>query len=525
MKTFLGIELGSTRIKAVLIDEGYNAVATGGFDWENRFENGFWTYHMDDVWIGLRQSFAQLIDDFTANYKSFPEIACIGVSSMMHGYLVFDKDDNQLVPFRTWRNTNTEQAAKLLTEAFDFNIPHRWSSAHIYQAMLNGEDHVKDADFLTTLAGYIHYKLTGKKVLGVGDASGMFPIDSEICDYNPKLLEKFDLLAAEYGVSRKLYDLMPKVLSAGADAGSLTEEGAKLLDPAGALKAGIPLCAPEGDAGTGMVATNSVAPRTGNVSAGTSIFAMLVLERELSRVYPEIDMVTTPTGAPVAMVHCNNCTSDFDAWVKVFGEAAAQMGADYTKSELYNTMYKAALTGDKDCGGIISCNYLSGEPITGFHAGRPLVVRTPDSSFTFGNFMRSLLFSAMATLKIGMDILTDNERVIVNQLLGHGGLFKTKVVGQTLMAGALNVPVAVMESAGEGGAWGIALLAAYTVQKSGAESLEDFLAKKVFANSAVIRTEPDKADIQGFEAYMKRYHAMLSVEQAAVDHLKDMAEE
>ena len=526
MKTFLGIELGSTRIKAVLIDESYNAVASGGFDWENRFENGFWTYHLDEVWDGLSQSFAQLVDDFKAKYQSFPEISCIGISAMMHGYLVFDKNDNQLVPFRTWRNTATAQASELLTQAFDFNIPQRFSLSHIYQAMLNGESHVKEAAFLTTLAGYIHYKLTGKKVLGVGDASGMFPIDSELCDYNPVMLEKFDSLAIKHdGVCWKLCDILPKVQSAGADAGALTQEGAKLLDPTGALKAGIPLCPPEGDAGTGMVATNSIAPRTGNVSAGTSIFAMLVLERELSRVYPEIDMVTTPTGMPVAMVHCNNCTSDFDAWVKVFGTAAAKMGADCSKSALYDTMYNAALAGDKDSGGIVSCNYLSGEHITGFHAGRPLVLRTPDSSFTFENFMRSLLFSSMATLKIGMDILTGNEGVKVNQLLGHGGLFKTKLVGQTLMAGALNMPVAVMESAGEGGAWGIALLAAYAAQKGDAETLDDFLAKKVFANSDITRTEPDEADVQGFEVYMKRYKAILAVERAAVEHLQDRAGE
>jgi len=519
MKTYLGIELGSTRIKAVLINEDFTIAAQGGFDWQNKFEDGFWTYSLDDVWGGLRESFASLIDDYREKYKKFPQISCIGISAMMHGYLVFDSNDNQLTPFRTWRNTTTGQAAEILTESFGFNIPQRWSVAHVYQAILNGETHVNEISFITTLAGYIHYKLTGEKALGLGDASGVFPLESNLLDYNPAMLGKFDELTLKANVKWSFRDILPKALMVGANAGNLTEAGAKLLDPTGELKGGIPLCPPEGDAGTGMVATNSIAPRTGNVSAGTSIFAMLVLERVLSRVYHEIDMVTTPTGSPVAMVHCNNCTSDFDAWVKVFGEAATRLGAQFSTTQLYDVMYSAALEGDKNGGGIVSCNYISGEHLTGFHEGRPLVVRRTDSTFTLPNFTRTLLFSAMATLKIGMDILIDNEDVKIRELLGHGGLFKTKLAGQTLMAGALNTPVAVMESAGEGGAWGIALLAAYANQHSKNESLEDFLDNKVFADSARTCIRPDAADVSGFEEYLRSYKAVLAVERAAVENL------
>jgi len=510
--TFLGIELGSTRIKAVLIDEGYETVAAGGFDWENRFENEIWTYHLDDVWAGLKACCKQLKEEYGS-------IGCIGISAMMHGYLAFDKDDNLLTGFRTWRNTITGEAAEKLTEAFSFNIPQRWSVAHLYQAILNGEEHVKDIAYLTTLAGYVHYKLTGDKSIGIGDASGMFPIDSTTGGFDAGMLAKFDALVADKGFGWKLADILPKVWPAGEGVGKLTAEGAKLLDPSGALKEGIAVCPPEGDAGTGMVATNAVAERTGNVSAGTSVFAMIVLENALSKLYTEIDMVTTPTGKPVAMVHCNNCTSDLDAWIQLFGEATEVFGTKPDKSALYERLYREALEGDKDGGGMFSCNYLSGEHTTGFEQGSPLFARLPDSDFSLANFMRTLLFSSMATLKLGMDILTEKESVKLEQLLAHGGLFKTKEVAQRLMAAALNVPVAVMESASEGGAWGIALLAAYAAQKSEGETLETFLADRVFSKMIVSRIDPDEKDIQGFAKFMDMYKTGLMVERAAVDNL------
>jgi len=518
-KAYLGIELGSTRIKSVLIDENYVPVASGSFEWENRLEDGIWTYHLDDVWAGIRASFEQLAGEVESKFGGkLSAVGAIGISAMMHGYLPFDREGNQLAGFRTWRNTITEEAAGILTERFSFNIPQRWSIAHLYQAILNGEDHVRDIAFLTTLAGYVHYKLSGKKAAGVGEASGMLPIDSTTGDFNAHILADFDTLVAEKEFDWRLKDILPGVLRAGADAGSLTEEGAKLLDPTGCLQAGIPLCPPEGDAGTGMVATNSVARRTGNVSAGTSVFAMIVLEKELSRLYPEIDIVTTPAGDPVAMVHCNNCTTDMDAWVRLFGEAIALAGAAADKNFLYNTLFQLALESDADCGGLLSYNYHSGEHITGFEQGRPLFVRTPDSEFTLANLMRSLLFSALATLRLGMDILTDKENVSLEQLLGHGGFFKIGEASQRLMAAALNVPVAVMETAGEGGAWGIALLAAYRVA-GGGEPLEAFLADRVFADSAGVRVEPDAKDANGFEAYMRRYIDGLTIERAAVENL------
>jgi len=520
VKIFLGIELGSTRIKAVVIDRNGKPLASGGYDWENRFENGVWTYHLQDVWQGLQKSFSELAEDYRQKHAAvLPELSGIGVSAMMHGYLAFNKHDEQLTEFRTWRNTITGQQAQFLTETFGFNIPQRWSIAHLYRAIIGKEAHIRDIGFITTLAGYVHYKLTGEKVLGIGDASGMFPIDSATKKYYSSMVEEFDALATQNGVPWRLLDIMPKVLDAGENAGRLTAEGAMLLDPTGSLQPGVPLCPPEGDAGTGMVATNAVSPRTGNVSAGTSVFAMLVLERPLSKLYPEIDMVTTPTGKPVAMVHCNNCTSDLDAWINLFGDAMKQMGAASDKTDLYRTLYNAALRGDPDGGGLVSVNYLSGEHTTGFHEGRPLFARTPDSRFTIENFMRSLLFSSMATLKIGMNILTENENVTLSKLLGHGGLFKTDVVGQKLMAGALNIPVAIMESAGEGGAWGIALLAAYAVCKEENENLESFLDNKVFLDSAVSTIEPDPADVKGFEAYLTRYKAALTIERTAIEAL------
>jgi len=521
MKVFLGIELGSTRIKAVAIDQGGKPLATGGFDWENRFENGVWTYHIDEVWSGLRASFKQLAADYSEKHSGpLPELSGIGISAMMHGYLALDKNDNQLTEFRTWRNTITEESAGILTGTFGFNIPQRWSIAHLYRAVLNKESHVGEIAFLTTLAVYVHYKLTGEKVAGIGEASGMFPIDSTTNDYHAGMAGQFDKLAAEKNVPWRLLDILPKVLCAGENAGYLTEEGAKLLDPSGSLKAGIPLCPPEGDAGTGMVATNAVSPHTGNISAGTSVFAMLVLEKALSKLYTEIDMVTTPTGKPVAMVHCNNCTSDLDAWVNLFSDVVGLMGPASDKTALYSALYNAALRGDSDCGGLVSVNYLSGEHTTGFHEGRPIFARTPDSRFTLENFMRGLLFSSMATLRIGMETLTVDEGVTLSKLLGHGGLFKTARVGQKLMAGALNIPVAVMESAGEGGAWGIAVLAAFAGCKENSEILEDFLDKKIFADSAVTTEEPDPADVKGFNAYLERYKAALKVERAAVESIE-----
>jgi sugar (pentulose or hexulose) kinase len=519
-KAILGIELGSTRIKAVLIDTHYAPIASGAYDWENRLEDGVWTYSLDDVWKGLQGSFRNLADDVQKRYGvKLTALGAIGISAMMHGYLPFNKSGELLVPFRTWRNTTTEKAAAALTDEFQFNIPQRWSIAHLYQAILNKEDHVKDLAFITTLAGYIHWKLTGQKVLGINDASGMFPINSTINNYHQKLLLKFSEIVKPLDYGWNISDLLPKVLNAGENAGSLTAEGAKLLDPSGSLQVGIPFCPPEGDAGTGMVATNSVAERTGNVSTGTSIFVMIVMEKPLSKLYKEIDVVTTPTGKPVAMVHCNNCTTDLDAWVKLFMELADLAGAKIEKSALYDALYFKALEGEADCGGLLSYNYHSGEHTTGFEQVRPLFVRSQESNFTLANFMRNLIFSTMGTLKLGMDILTEKEHIRLDNLLGHGGLFKTKGVGQRLMAGALNTTVSVMESAGEGGAWGIALLAAYMAQGPKDLSLEKFLAEKVFANVTGEKVEPDPLDVRGFKKFMELFSAGLKIERAAVENL------
>ena len=519
-ETVLGIEFGSTRIKAILIDHNYLPIATGSHAWENRLENGVWTYGLDDVWAGLQDSFRDLAAEVQKRYGvTLARVGAIGISAMMHGYLVFDKDGNQLVPFRTWRNTFTEKAAAELTGLFKFNIAQRWSIAHLYQAILNKEPHVKDVAFMTSLAGYVHWKLTDQRVIGLDDASGLIPLDGAGNDYNKRMLQQFGELVNPFGFGWKIDDILPKVLNAGEKAGVLRPEGAKLLDPSGQLKAGIPFCPPEGDAGTGMVATNSITERTGNISAGTSIFAMIVLEKELSKVYPEIDIVTTPTGRPVAMVHCNNCTSDLDSWVKLFKELTGLTGASIDTAALYETLYSKALEGEADCGGLLSYNYHSGEHLTGIGQGRPLFVRLPDSNFTLANFMRTLLFSAMATLKLGMDILTEKENVALDSLLGHGGLFKTKDVGQRLMAGALNTPISVMESAGEGGAWGIALLAAFMRQRQDGESLEKFLAERVFAGKTGVTIEPDPRDVNGFEQFMKHYTAGLAIERAAVENL------
>ena len=471
-KTALGIEFGSTRIKAVLVGEDNAPIASGSHDWENRLENGIWTYSLDDIWTGLQDSYTKLAEDVRKTYDvTLTTVGAIGFSAMMHGYMVFDKEDNLLVPFRTWRNTITGEASGQLTELFQYNIPQRWSIAHLYQAVLNGEEHVKDIVFQTTLAGYIHWKLTGEKVLGVGEASGMFPIDIQTKQFDETMIGKFDEAVSAKGFSWKLKDILPKVLVAGEEAGTLTAEGAKLLDVSGNLQAGIPLCPPEGDAGTGMAATNSVAVRTGNVSAGTSVFAMIVLEKELSKVYPEIDLVTTPDGALVGMVHCNNCTSDINAWVNLFDEFAENIGAKIDKNKLFSVLFNKALEGDVDCGGLISYNYFSGEPVTGFDAGAPLFVRKAENKFNLANFMRVHLYSSLAALKAGLDLLFKEEKVEVDEMFGHGGLFKTKGVGQRIAAAAMNTSVSVMETAGEGGPWGMALLAAYMQTKEENESL------------------------------------------------------
>ena len=520
-KTVLGIELGSTRIKAVLIGADHRPIASGSHGWENRYENGIWTYSLEDVWTGLQESYRNLNSEVSEKYNTpLQTIGAIGFSAMMHGYMAFDKNGNLLVPFRTWRNTMTGQAAEKLTDLFQFNIPQRWSIAHLYQAILNKEAHVGDISHLTTLAGYVHWKLTGQKVLGVGEASGMFPIDSKTNDYDEHMIELFNEQFEVAKLPWKLQDILPKVLVAGDAAGVLTEEGARLLDPVGQLKAVIPLCPPEGDAGTGMVATNSVAERTGNVSAGTSVFAMIVLEKALSKLYPEIDMVTTPTGKPVAMVHSNNCTSDLNAWVDIFQEFTQAVGVDVSESKLYETLYKKALTGDADAGGLLAYNYVSGEHLTHFEEGRPLFVRRPENRFTLSNFMRVHLFSSLSALKIGMDILFEQEQVKLDQLLGHGGFFKTKEVGQKMMAAAMNVPVSVMETAGEGGAWGIALLASYMLNKGTDEPLEAYLSNKVFAGENGTTIAPDQRDVDGFSAFMERYKKGLVIEKTAVDVLR-----
>ncbi|WP_099469732.1 xylulokinase [Konateibacter massiliensis] len=518
-KAVLGIEFGSTRIKAVLIDEKHDPIASGSYEWENKLADGIWTYDEDEIWNGLQSCYDDLKKDVKAKYEtSLHKLGGIGFSAMMHGYLAFDKNDTLLVPFRTWRNNITGAASKELTDLFQYNIPQRWSIAHLYQAILNKEEHVKDITFFTTLAGYVHWKLTGEKVLGIGDASGMFPIDMEKKEYSKGLLEKFDSLVSDKGYEWKLNQILPKVLLAGDEAGKLTAEGAKLLDSEGFLEAGILLCPPEGDAGTGMVATNTVAKRTGNVSAGTSVFAMIVLEKELSRLHEELDMVTTPSGDLVAMAHSNNCTTDLNDWIKLFKQSLDAFGVSVDNNELYGVLYNKALEGDKDCGGLLSYCYHSGEHMTGFSEGRPLFVRTPDSKFNLANFMRVHLYTSLGAMKIGLDILMKEENVKIDQILGHGGLFKTKGVGQKILAAAAGVPVSVMETAGEGGAWGIALLAAYMAGKKD-ETLAEYLTEKVFADSVSEEVAPDSDDVAGFEVFMDRYKKGLDIERAAVNCL------
>jgi len=513
--TVLGLELGSTRIKAVLLDSNHLPIASGSFDWENQLVDGIWTYAMDTIHTGIRSCFASLAADVEEKFgQKLTTAGAMGISGMMHGYLPFDKDGNQLAEFRTWRNTITGQAAGILSKEFGFNVPQRWSISHLYQAILNGEDHLPKLDYLTTLCGYIHWQLTGKKVLGIGEASGMFPIDSTVMDYDQTMEDAFNSLIADKGFGWKLRDVFPQVLCAGADAGVLTEAGARFLDPTGTLQAGIPMVPPEGDAGTGMVATNSVRVRTGNVSAGTSDFAMVVVDHKLG-VHEEIDMVTTPGGAPVAMVHCNNCTSDINAWVELFSQFAAAMGMDADKNKIFPLLFHLALEGDPDCGGLMSFNYYSGEHITGLDEGRPLFLRRPDSKFTLPNFMRTHLLTAIGALKIGLDILTGEEGVVIDKIYGHGGFFKTPGVGQRMLSAAVGAPVSVMETAGEGGPYGMALLAAYGLWKAEGEPLEDYL-DKVFAAAQSSTLMADAADMAGFDAFLKRYKAALPVEKAAV---------
>jgi len=518
-KAYLGIEFGSTRIKGVVTDEAGKVLAMGGFGWENSLRDGIWTYSEKEIFAGLKTCYAEVAKDIESKYGvKVKRFAGIGISAMMHGYLAFDENNSLLVPFRTWRNTITGEAAEKLTKEFDYNIPQRWSISHLYQAMLNKEEHVKDIAFFTTLAGFVHWKLTGRKVLGVGDASGMFPIDIATGNFDEKMIAKFDELAKETALTKGLKELLPEVLSAGENAGTLTAEGAALLDESGLLEAGIPLCPPEGDAGTGMVATNSVKVRTGNISAGTSVFAMVVLEKELSKVYPEIDLVTTPDGALVGMVHCNNCTSEINNWVKIFKEFCDLCGITPDMNNLYTKLYSVSISGEPNCGGVMLYNYLSGEPVTGFEKGALVLARTAENNFSLANLMRSNLYSAMATLKIGLDLMLKEEGVKVDEMYGHGGYFKTKGVGTTVAAAAINAPVSVMETASEGGAWGIALLAAY-MDKKDSMSLSEYLSDVIFKDAKCEKCEPDAENVEGFDEYIERYKKGLAIERTAVEVL------
>ncbi len=520
-KTALGVEFGTTRIKSVLITESHVPIASGSHRWENRYENGLWTYTLEDIWGGLQDSYRDLSQDVFTKYDLHLEkIGAIGFSAMMHGYMPFDKNDTLLVPFRTWRNIITEDAANRLTKLFNFTIPQRWSIAHVFQAILNEEPHIGEIDFLTTLEGYVHWKLTGQKVVGIGEASGILPIDSQTRNYDENMVRLFNLQLEQRGVPWKLQDILPAVVQVGENAGKLTKQGAKLLDPTGTLKPGIPLCPPEGDAITGMIATNSISERSGNVSAGTSVFLMAVLEKPLSKPYPEVDVVTSPNGKPVAMIHSNNCTSDLNAWVNLFHEYSDLLGIEVDQTLLYKVLYEQALKGDSDGGGLLSFNSVSGEHLLHLEEGRPLFVRTPGSSFTLANFMRTNLFSAVAALVLGINIIFEQENVTIDHIFGHGGFFKTEGVGQKIMAAALKVPVSVLETAGEGGAWGMALLAAYMQFKTGDETIDDYLSNKVFAGQKSITIAPDPVDVEGFQAFMERYKAGLPIERKAVEVLQ-----
>ena len=513
-KAILGIEFGSTRIKAVLIDQDNKPIAQGAFEWENQLVDGLWTYSIDTIWQGLQACYADLRADVKRQYGcELKSLAAIGFSAMMHGYMAFDDKQQILVPFRTWRNTNTGKAAAELSQLFNYNIPLRWSISHLYQCILQGDEHVASIKYLTTLAGYIHWQLTGQFVLGVGDASGMIPVDPATKNYDATMVKKFNQLLTAKGLPFTLEQILPRVLVAGENAGTLSAEGALRLDPTGNLQAGIPLCPPEGDAGTGMVATNAVRQRSGNVSAGTSSFSMIVLEKPLSKPYEMIDMVTTPDGSLVAMVHCNNCTSDLNAWVNIFKEYQQLLGIPVDMNEIFSRLYNNALKGDADCGGLVSYNYISGEPVTGVGTGHPLFVRSADSRFNLANFMRAHLHGAVGVLKIGNDILFHEEHVQVDRITGHGGLFKTKGVGQRILANALNSPISVMETAGEGGAWGIALLAGYLINNKGF-TLADYLDQQVFAGQQCETIAPTAEEVAGFERYLENYQHFLSAEKA-----------
>ncbi|MFF2591843.1 xylulokinase [Priestia megaterium] len=525
-KTSLGIELGSTRIKAVLIDENFETIASGSYEWENLLEDGFWTYNLLDIITGLQSAYREMKQEVERSYGiTIRTVGSIGVSAMMHGYMAFDKTGELLVPFRTWRNATTSAAAKELTEHFQFNIPERWSIAHLYQAIINQEKHLPRIDYMTTLAGYIHWLLTGSKALGIGDASGMFPIDERTQNYSENMMKQFDDLISHKGYPWQLSDILPAVHTSGEQAGTLTAIGASILDQSKNLQPGIPFCPPEGDAGTGMVATNSVRKRTGNVSVGTSVFAMIVLDKKLSNVYPEIDLVTTPNGSPVGMVHANNCSSDLNAWLGLFREFSEAMGQKVESDKLFEVMLNKALEADPDGGGLLSYGYFSGENITGVESGRPLFVRSAKSNFNLANFMRTHLFTAFGALKIGMDLLVKEENVKIHSILAHGGLFKTPVVGQKMMAAAINTPVSVMDTAGEGGAWGMAILSSYMLNKNENESLEDFLDDKVFKEVTAQEIYPDELDVKGFEAFIKRYKKGLVIEKVAAEHHSEEREE
>ncbi len=520
-QTAIGIELGSTRIKTVLIGADNTPIASASHDWENSYVDSIWTYSLEDIWKGVQNSYQKMASKVKDQFGvSIQTTGAIGISGMMHGYMAFDHDENLLVPFRTWRNNITSEASESLTSLFQYPVPQRWSIAHLYQAILNQEDHVSSINYLTTLAGYIHWKLTGQRILGVGEASGVFPIDLNTKGFNQKMIGQFNDLTRQKRLPWLLEDILPTVMVAGEKAGKLTATGARLLDVTGQLQEGIPLCPPEGDAGTGMVATNSVSARTGNVSAGTSVFAMIVLEKELSRVYSEIDLVTTPDGKLVAMAHSNNCTSDYDAWIGLFSEAIQALGVTIDKSILYDVLLGMALRGDPDCGGLLAYGYVSGEHMTHFEAGRPMFVRSSSGNFNLANFMRVHLFTALGALRTGLSILLEKESVAVDQILGHGGFFKTKEVGQKIMAAAVNVPVSILETADEGGAWGVALLASYMANRTSNESLENFLEQKVFAGKLGRSIAPDPSDVAGFNEFMKRYTQGLAIERAAVDYLK-----
>ncbi len=517
-ETALGIELGSTRIKGVLIDRKGQVLGVGIYDWENSLVDNIWTYDLEEIHRGIRGCYSSLREQVKSEYGvDLRRVGAMGISAMMHGYMALDKEGKQIAPFQTWRNTNTQKAADELTELFHFNIPLRWTAAHLYQRILDGEEHVKRLDYVATLSAYIHWKLTGKRVIGIGDGAGMFPIDSDALDYDEGMVKKFDALVEPYGYTWKMREVFPRILTAGDDAGILTEEGAAFLDEAGVLQAGIPLCPPEGDAGTGMTATNSVAPRTGNVSAGTSTFAMIVLEKQLSQVYREIDMVTTPAGFPCAMSHANNGTSDLNAWVGLFKEFADLMGMKTETGQLFETLYTNALKGDPDCGGLLSYGYYSGENITMLNEGRLAFLRTPESHFNLANFMKVHLYTSLGAVKLGMDILMEEEKVKVDRIMGHGGFFKTKGVGQRYLAAAVKAPVTVMDTASEGGAWGIALLAAYRMDRKAGESLEDYLENRIFCQMSGETIEPCEEDVEGFGVFMDRYKAGLEIEKTAID--------